>query len=288
MSRYAMAAMLVLLAPQVEANDRFEESVPVESGGTLFIDLDAGRIEIEAHGEDEVEVEAYATGWGQRSMRFRLWSDGPDAHLEGDLEGFFWGGLRVRVGVRIPEVYSVEVETGGGAIELKEIGGRVKARTSGGSIELDEAAGPAELQTSGGSISVDELQGDLLAKTSGGPIRVSKVNGEVEVFTSGGPIQLDEVPGPVRARTSGGPISARFTSSPEGYLQTSGGSIEVEFPEGAGFDLDAVTSGGRVRLEEEIAIRGNISRGRVKGAVNGGGEVLTLRTSGGNIRLEAR
>ena len=288
MSRYAMAMLLVLLAPQVGAEDRFEKTLSVESGGTLFVDLDAGTVEIEGDGDDEVEVEAYSAGWGSRSMRFSLRRDGADAHLEGELGGFSLGFPRVRVEVRIPKVYSVEIRTGGGSIELKEIGGYVRARTSGGSIELDEADGPAELQTSGGVIHVEELRGDLLARTSGGWIRVSDVAGEVEVRTSGGPIRIDDVAGPVRAHTSGGPISARFNSAPEGYLETSGGSIEVEFPEGAGFDLDAKTSGGRVRLEQEIDIRGDISRGHVVGEVNGGGGELTLRTSGGNILVEAR
>ena len=288
MSRFAMATLLVLLAPQVGADDRFEETLSVEPGGTLFVDLDAGTVEIEGHGDDEVEVEAYSSGWGSRSMRFRLRRDGADAYLDGERGGFSFGGWRVRVEVRIPEVYSVEIRTGGGSIELKEIGGYVRARTSGGSIELDEAAGPAELQTSGGPIHVEELRGDLVARTSGGWIRVSDVAGEVEVRTSGGPIKIDEVAGPVLAHTSGGPISARFTSPPEGHLETSGGSIEVEFPEGAGFDLDAKTSGGRVRLEREIEIRGAVSRGHVVGEVNGGGGELTLRTSGGNILVEAR
>ena len=287
MSRFAMATLLLLLAPQVGAEDRFEETLSVESGGTIFIDLDAGTVEVEGHADDEVEVEAYSSGWGSRSMHFRLWRDGADAHLDGELGGFF-GGARVRVEVRIPEVYSVEIRTGGGSIELKEIGGHVRARTSGGSIELDEAEGPAELQTSGGSIHVQELRGDLRARTSGGRIRVSDVAGEVDVRTSGGPIKIDEVAGPVWARTSGGPISARFSSDPEGHLETSGGSIEVEYPEGASFDLDARTSGGRVRLEREIEIRGDISRGHVIGEVNGGDGGLTLRTSGGNILIEAR
>jgi DUF4097 and DUF4098 domain-containing protein YvlB len=92
----------------------------------------------------------------------------------------------------------------------------------------------------------------------------------------------------VRAKTSGGSISVRFTGAPEGELETSGGSIEVELPEDAGVDLDARTSGGRVRVEPELKLRSGGDRGRIIGEINGGGARLRLRTSGGNISVEVR
>ncbi len=292
MTRIAITlALLVALLPAAGAAREFRESVSVEPGGTLEIELSEGSVEVETHDEPVVEVDAGARGWGARSLRFELTSDGTDSRLVGTIRGWFgpmFGGTRIRVRVRVPEEYSVDVRTGGGSIEIEELGGEVRVRTSGGSIELEGARGPVELRTSGGSIEAYEIVGDLSARTSGGSVEVSDVTGSVEVRTSGGSIEIHEVGGRVSAVTSGGPISVRFSGVPEGILETSGGSIEAELPEGAGVDLDAKTSGGRVRIEPEIQLVGAIERGRIVGRIGGGGPALKLRTSGGNIRVQFR
>ena len=94
----------------------------------------------------------------------------------------------------------------------------------------------------------------------------------------------------MRARTSGGRIEVRFAGDPEGDIRTSGGPIVAEFPRDAGVDLEARTSGGRVKLESDVAIelRGGIDPQNVQGRVNGGGPDLKLRTSGGNVSIRVR
>jgi hypothetical protein len=280
-------ALLAGLGPLEAAAGELRESVYVEPGGTLEIDLGAGSVEVETHDENEVRVDAQASGW--RGMKFELTSDGFDARLVGKSGGWsLFGGGRVRVHVRVPERYSLDVRTGGGSIEIDDLGGTATARTSGGSIELDGAEGPVELRTSGGPIRAENVEGDLSVRTSGGGIRIADVTGSVEARTSGGSIQVHDVGGPVMARTSGGSISVRFDDVPEGSLETSGGSIEAEFSEEAAFRLDAKTSGGRVRIEEELHLIGKIESGRIVGEINGGGPELRLHTSGGNVRVRVR
>jgi DUF4097 and DUF4098 domain-containing protein YvlB len=233
-----------------------------------------------------VRVDASYTG----SVEFELRRDGNDVELQGRSEGF-WGFLssqRVRVRVRVPERYSVEVETNGGSIELEDIGGTVSARTSGGQIEVDGATGSADLETSGGSVEAYEVEGEVRARTSGGRVTVSEARGPIDVETSGGPLRIHDVFGPVRGKTSGGSISVRFEGRPEGELTTSGGSIEAELPEDEGVELDASTSGGRVEVDAPLVLRGLIDRNHVKGELFGGGPPLRLHTSGGNIRIRVR
>ena len=284
-----LALLLGLLPLSALAADlEFYESVPVKPGGTLQIELATGSIEVQTDDEHEVSIEAQATGWGAGSMRFELSSDGKDARLVGKPRGWLgplFVGPRVWVQVRVPERYSIEVRTGGGSIEIDDLGGTAIASTSGGRIQLDGAEGPVELRTSGGSIEVDDVRGDLSVKTSGGGIRISDVTGRVEAETSGGPIRVHDVGGPVLARTSGGAISVRFSGPPEGNLETSGGAIEAEFEEEARLTLEAETSGGRVRIEDDIRITGSIAPNRVHGSINGGGPKLRLKTSGGNVRI---
>jgi DUF4097 and DUF4098 domain-containing protein YvlB len=243
-----------------------------------------------ARAEDFERTVARTSGWTSRAMRFSLDQDGRTVRLTGTRSSWL-GGLgsgRVEVRVRTPQEFSLDLRTSGGRIDVQEVNGQVKATTSGGSIELDRITGGIEVNTSGGNIRVLEIEGDVSARTSGGSIHASEVNGRVEVRTSGGSLRIRDVGGDVEAKTRGGSISVRFTGAPSGRLETSGGSIEVELPEGEGIDLDARTSGGRVEIADDFAIAGHIERERVEAKVNGGGKQLRLRTSGGNIRVGLR
>lgn len=267
--------------------ERFHEVVPVEPGGTLYVNLDQGSVRVESHAADSVEVEAVARGWAPDLVVFSLDRAGNDVHFDAEAERWLPGllfGRRVRVVARVPRRYSLDVFTRGGRIRVREIGGRVAAETSGGSIELVRADGPALLATSGGSISAEDVGGEVRARTSGGRIEIGGVAGDAELRTSGGRIECRGATGRLEAKTSGGSIRGEFTGAPSGVLETSGGGIEVSFPASERTSLDARTSGGRVRVDHAIRASGG-SSSHVVGEINGGGPSLRLRTSGGGIRV---
>jgi hypothetical protein len=265
-----------------------DETLPVEPGGTLWIDLDFGSVRVESHDAEQVKIEARAEGWDSGQVWFSVSREGNDVLLDGEVERWLPSlvfGRRISVRVRIPRRYSVDIRTRGGRVRLREIGGRVAAETRGGSIELKEADGPALLRTAGGHIEAEKVRDNLRMRTSGGRIEADDAAGQVEARTSGGRIALRAVAGPVDAHTSGGSISAAFTGSPAGSLATAGGSIDVQFPRDAAASLDARTSGGRVEVEHPVQMSGTASKTHVVGDVRGGGPLLRLRTSGGSIRV---
>ncbi len=278
-----------MTADSFHSEERLDRSIPVEEGGTLYVNLDRGNVEITSHDAQEVRVLASSRGWASGMCSFTLSRQGRDVQLDGDVDGWTWflPGLRMEVRAWVPRRCSVEVTSRGGHVTVSEIGGAVAAQTSGGRVELRRVNGPALVRTSGGRITAEEINGDVRAKTSGARIDLAYVNGDIEARTSGGSIQIQGAAGAVDARTSGGGISASFVDEPSGRLETSGGSIEVTMPADAGVDLDARTSGGQVRLDSELALKGRERRHHVLGEVNGGGPKLALRTSGGSIRIRA-
>jgi hypothetical protein len=289
---WALALGAALALPQPAAANDYEQRVPAQAGGRLTVELFTGAVEIESHSALEVVVEARATGSGGAGVEFALTSDGKDSRFEA--KDGRWVGVpfmswpKVEVRLRVPESYSVDVKTTGGRIEVVRLAGEVQAATSGGPIEVEQVQGSVAVSTSGGSIRLDKIRGDVRAGTSGGSIRVSEIEGKLDVETSGGSIRVDGALGPVQAETSGGSISVTFARAPKGDLRTSGGSIEAEFPRSSGVNLDARTSGGRVLVESAIKTTGSAERSRIAGEINGGGDDLLLRTSGGNIRVRER
>jgi DUF4097 and DUF4098 domain-containing protein YvlB len=106
------------------------------------------------------------------------------------------------------------------------------------------------------------------------------------VSTSGGEIKLDEMSGSVRAITSGGNIKADIISLTEKLeLKTTGGSINATIPSGLGLDLDLKGSNINPPPPEFV---GTAKKELVNGQLNGGGIMVQLYTSGGNIVLKYR
>jgi DUF4097 and DUF4098 domain-containing protein YvlB len=171
------------------------------------------------------------------------------------------------------------LETGGGSIQVKQCSGRVKATTGGGSIDLGDIAGPAEIETGGGSI------------------RLGWAKGFVRAETGGGSIELNGVPG-ARAETSAGGITAKFMASTgdvsDSVLETSAGDINVYLAT----DL-AITVRASIDLANGHNIRSDFNDIRInseggeygprtitaEGRINGGGPVLKVRTTTGDINF---
>lgn len=315
--------ILILTVPLLKGatEERIERRFEVRAGGQVTIEVDFGAIEVVAHDRGEVAVEVWRQVnlgserkekefLAERPVSIEKVGDEVTVKVTRSLNpgmGWSWRGNRRQAlyKIAVPVQTRLNLLTSGGHVEVKGVGADVEARTSGGSIRFQQLTGTLEGKTSGGRIEVLECRGktvvetsggsieirggggDLEAETSGGAIRVGPYGGPVRVSTSGGGITVENVAGEVRGTTSGGSIRAILTAPVVGpvRLETSGGSIAVTAPESAAFDLDASTSGGGVQSELPVTTTGKTRRGELVGSVNGGGERVKLRTSGGSVRV---
>ncbi|MEM9667149.1 MAG: DUF4097 family beta strand repeat-containing protein [Bacteroidota bacterium] len=326
MSRHVLLCSLLLLAglpataQDFDRTEITERTFKVEPGQTLTIDADLGRVILVGKDTDEVYVRVIE---GTNNMSRDRSEDLFERHevsfreTQGGLEvyGDYDGNQSWRRGRRLHVVYEVALphdlyadvktsggsvhaeaidgdvtlRTSGGSVRAMEIGGILEVRTSGGSIEVKEARDKVDLRTSGGSISLTDVAGDARCRTSGGTISADNVRGVMEARTSGGSIRLTEMYGSVDAQTSGGSIAAEMMEQPDEdmTLRTSGGSVTLTMSEDVRARIDAQASGGRVRSDLPITVRGEIKRSHLRGTMNGGGPLLTLRSSGGNVNLRA-
>jgi len=169
------------------------------------------------------------------------------------------------------------LETGGGSIQVERCAGRVKASTGGGSIDLGEIGGSAEMETGGGSI------------------RLGSAKGPVRAETGGGSIELNGVPS-ARAETGAGGIVAKFVAANgehnDSELETSAGDITVYLAPNVNLSVRAsieVANGHNIRSDfPDIRVTtegGDYGPKTVtaEGNLNGGGPVLKVRTTTGDI-----
>lgn len=209
-----------------------------------------------------------------------------------------------------------KLETAGGSISIRSVVGKIQAETAGGSIELGSATQSAYLSTAGGSIQVKKCDGELRASTAGGSVEIGDVGGRAILETSGGSIRLLSARDVVRASTSGGgirltgltrgvtartaagPIYAEFTadkgSFSESYLETNVGDVIVFLPPSLPVTVRATIDAamGHRLLSDfpdvKITQEGGEWGAREiygQGAINGGGPLLKIRTTAGNIEL---
>jgi len=222
--------------------------------------------------------------------------------IVGNMDAFTAGGHIVAGNISGDAV----LRSGGGHIRAGQIGGRAQLETDGGNITLKQAGSFVSVRTGGGQIDFGEVRGSVRAQTGGGGIRIITVSGPMEVESNGGSICLTRVAGAVQAATAGGNIQAwinpdaassagKVSLAGASQLSSGAGDIVVFLPRNLAANIDSlVENGGVNRIDADPALLLNIqqigNRGsgpvRAMGVLNGGGEVLKLRTTVGKIRLQ--
>jgi DUF4097 and DUF4098 domain-containing protein YvlB len=208
----------------------------------------------------------------------------------------------------------VSLETGGGNIRINSVRGDIKAETGGGSVDvvsgmqgavLQTGAGSIHLQkcngrvkaeTGGGSIDLGEIGGPVHVESGGGSIHLKSANGRVEAETGGGSIQLDGATS-VKAETGAGGITVKLFSSSDARsnstLETAAGDITVYLANDLPITVHAsieMATGHKIRTDFgdiHVSSEGGSWPGpqtvTADGQLNGGGPMLKVRTSSGNI-----
>jgi DUF4097 and DUF4098 domain-containing protein YvlB len=244
-------------------------------------------------------------------------------HGSGKWTDWFGGwSLDGRVEVQVPRDYSIDIRTSGGDIKVAQLKGDARGRTSGGDIQVTDIQGPVDMGTSGGDVRAEQIEGATRLSTSGGDLDIARLKGDLDAKTSGGYIHLDNVVGKVVARTSsgnviargirgdselktsggdiratidgkiaahtsGGDVTAELVGANRGISVTSsGGDLTVRVPKDTKAELNAATSGGSVRTELPVTTT-EMGEHRLTGTINGGGDPIYARTSGGSIKVVA-
>jgi putative adhesin len=266
--------ILPAVAGAAGATDKtFDQRFSAPAGSELTLVASVGSVVVVGHESRDVTIHADISGADSDSVRIDAQQHGSSIEVNARSPSGGWLRLsapEIRFTIQIPRDCAVDLRTGGGGIEVRDLKAAVQERSAGGSVAARDITGAVTLHTSGGDIAVEHVTGELDLHTSGGGIDVSDVDGSISSHTSGGPIRID-------ARSNRG-ITA-FTS---------GGPITVRLPADARADIDAVTTGGGISSKLSMSRTDVRDSDRLKGQINGGGDQIALHTSGGGIEITAR
>ena len=230
--------------------------------------------------------------------------------VAGNISGETGGGS-----INVGEVgANLNLETGGGSIQVRSAKGTIQLQTGGGSVIVRDCTQGAIIETGGGNIQVDHCKGRVKASTGGGGIELGDISGPADLDTGGGSIHLAAASGRVHAETGGGSIemfklaqgvhaetgggsiTAQFIASPGGFgdsvLETPSGDINVYLASDLALSVQASIDGSgghHIRSDfPEIKISSESDdygprRASAEGKLNGGGPVLKVHASSGDI-----
>jgi len=210
----------------------------------------------------------------------------------------------------------LKLETGGGNISIGSVKGKIQAETGGGNVVVLSGEQGVVIEAGGGNVEIKRCVGRVKASTGGGSITLGDIGGPADVDTGGGSIRLTSARGRVGASAGAGSIE--LYGVPSARVSTGAGGITVKFVNTAADRTDSVleTSAGDITVyiaaDVALSVRASVDLGNghhitsdfpdirvasegdqwgprtlnAEGKLNGGGPVLKVRTTTGNISFK--
>jgi DUF4097 and DUF4098 domain-containing protein YvlB len=150
--------------------------------------------------------------------------------------------------------------------------GRVNLRTGDGAIRLANFKGNMELESGDGREEIESVDGNLRARTSDGHISATGRFDALDLNTGDGRIEARALPGSMVAS--------------DWRIRTGDGNVTLQLPDNFAADVDLHTGDGRINVSIPVTVQGNLGDKNIHGKLNGGGNLLTVHTGDGSIRID--
>jgi hypothetical protein len=286
------------------ASGSFERSLSVDEPIILDVSTGSGSIKISSGNSSRVEITGRievnsGSFFSRRSsserqeLVDRLESEPPVSLVDGRLQvghltdKAFKRNVSISYEIVVPASTEVISHTGSGSQTISGVAGPVEAGTGSGKVVLTDIGGAVNARSGSGSIRADDIAGAFEAHTGSGSVRLTQIApGDVVVSTGSGRSELHGVVGSLKVKAGSGRIEIEGQQEGPWRVDTGSGSVSVKLPEDAAFELDAQTGSGGITIDHPLTIQGSISKKHIRGDVRGGGNLLTIETGSGGIRIE--
>ena len=239
--------------------DEWSKTYKISGRPDLRIETTDANIRVTTWDQNTIEAKVITNRYkiGEGGIRIEERQNGVEVELQVRYphNGFTldWGNRRVDIIVQMPRE------------------GKVNLRTGDGKIDVAGLKGEMDLHSGDGSETLDGVEGRLRANTGDGHIRANGRFDELDLKTGDGHLE-------VRA-ASGSSLSTAWR------LETGDGNVTLEIPGDLGANVDLHTGDGHIDLEMPVTTEGKIRENEIRGKLNGGGSLLTIRTGDGSIHL---
>jgi DUF4097 and DUF4098 domain-containing protein YvlB len=261
MNRVSLLILALAVASALPARaDEWSKTFNLTGKPDLRVETSDANIRVETWDQNTIEATV-------KTVRYKIGEDGIKIveHQTGDV---------VQLEVRYPHSHGLTIDWGQRRVDVvihmpRE--GKVNLRTSDGNIEIGGFKGEMDLHSGDGSEILDAVDGKLRATTGDGHIRANGRFDELDLKTGDGHVD-------VRA-AAGSSLNASWR------LETGDGNVTLEIPGDMAADVDLHTGDGHIDVDMPVTTQGKIRENEVRGKLNGGGNLVTIRTGDGSIHL---
>jgi DUF4097 and DUF4098 domain-containing protein YvlB len=249
--------------------------------GKPEIRVDANDADIRVYASDTKDIEAllttrgYKIGSGGVSISERQTGNRIEisVHVPNNFHIFSLGGIHksVQLEMKIPQAADLDLHSGDGKIIAENLNGAVTLSSGDGDIRVNRGKGSLNIETGDGRVECRSIEGDLRAETKDGSVRIDGVFTRLDLHTGDGSIDAD-------AR-AGSKMAAAWT------VRTGDGSVNLALPDGFSADVDVHTGDGHINVDFPVTVEGSLRENAIRGKINGGGQVLEVKTGDGSITL---
>lgn len=270
-----MAGALTLWGATATPADEVAKTFPISGRARVHVETDDAAVRVSTGDIKQVEVRVEYSGYKlDKDLRVNTSQNG-DAVEVSVKTGSVWNwGMRhtsVRVEIHMPKDADLT------------------ARSGDGSVEADSINGNVDITTGDGSITVQGAKGNIRFHTGDGHIEARGLDGRVDASSGDGHVSLEGRFDALNIKTGDGSVTARAMAGSKMQsswtIHTGDGSVDVEIPGDLQADIDASTHDGHISLGLPVTVQGNFSSSQIHGKMNGGGQLLTIRTGDGSIHL---
>ena len=196
------------------------------------------------------------------------------------------------------------LNSSGSSFAAHAVTGSVSVEGHGHDLTISDVSGPVRMTGDFfGDTHLEHINGSVVFHTSRTDFQLARLNGQIEIShqatltaeeaigpitltTANRNITLDRISGDVNVTNRNGSVDV-LSAPPMGNLtvENRNGAVNVTVPEKTGFNVQADTTNGSIESDFSLNNQTQNNRGSMSGAVAGGGHLLRLITSQGDISL---
>ncbi len=250
--------LLLALAAAASA-DEVVKHFNIAGKADLRVDANDGAVSIRTWDRKEIEARVTSTGW-------RIPTDVQVIDRQ--------SGDRVEIELRMPR-HAFSLNFGARSLRLE--------------LQVPRDL-RSDIHTGDGSITVDGVRGDTRLRTGDGRIEAFNIDGSLDGQTGDGRIRVRGRFDMLNLRTGDGSVDAEIGSgskmSSDWGIHTGDGHVTLRLPADFSAELNVHTGDGHIRSDLPVTVSGVRGDHELRGKLNAGGPLLTVRTNDGSINLE--
>lgn len=284
---------------RIESHEWLVRDAPIVKVETFH-----GSIRVERSEAGRVELDLRAQATGERAEkwlnRIAVKADPFGAGLvvrvkqEGWSVEFGHGAMPMRdldLVLKVPARCNLDLKSDQGSIEVADdIEGNMRARVSTGDIYFGRVLSSVTAVTRSGDLVIARTTGDLSARSYFGDVRVGTVMGQADLRADHGNIDVMHSFGGISAESVKGDITAGMSRrvSADARLKASAGNVIVDLDPESAVQIAAASNWGKVRSAQNFEpVDADNTASKLRGSLNGGGPLLTLKANGGDVLIKS-